>query len=362
MSAIHEQVCGKRDDEVGGSVITRPKTLSMMLTFTCPAACENCGTLSSPKSRENISAETAIRYMDEAKAMGFEVVVFTGGEATLRWKDLIRCISYSRDIGLKNRLVTNGYWATTQAIAAEKIAALCDAGLNEINFSTGDEHVRYVPIDRVTLGAKVSLLKNLHTCIMVEVKMPARISRQDIIENSNISVLPENLRNKLAILESPWMPLKPDEHYEYPEFYRINSTNAVKYRGCDSLLTTYTVQADGRIGACCGLGMRNIGELNVGRIGGELKDIIAVAESDWVKLAIHYIGVPNLLQFAAQKDPTIKWENMYAHHCQACSRLYNDEKIRAVIVENFEEIKLKVKEAMIIDDGLMSPQAHVMTM
>ena len=355
----------RRDDKTRNehvcSVVAKPKTLSIMLTFTCTAACENCGTLSSPKSRENISAENAMRYMDEAKGMAFEVVVFTGGEATLRWKDLLRCISYSRMIGLKNRLVTNAYWATTEAIAEEKITALCSAGLDEINFSTGDEHVRYVPLDRVTLAAKVSIRKNLHTCIMVEVKTPACISRRDILESGHISQLPEEVRRKLAILESPWMSLRPDEHYEYPEQYRMNSASAVKYGGCDSLLSTYTVQADGRIGACCGLGMRNIGELNAGMVGGALKDAMAAAESDWIKLAIHYLGAPKLLQFAAQKDPTIKWENMYAHHCQACSRLYGDNKIRAAILNNFSEIQRKVKEAMIIDEGLMSPFSQAAT-
>ncbi|MBB4910085.1 hypothetical protein [Actinophytocola algeriensis] len=36
-------------------------------------------------------------------------------------------------------------------------------------------------------------------------------------------------------------------------------------------------------------------------------------------------------------DPSIEWENMYAHRCQACKRLYSDEAVRAVIAAHHQK-------------------------
>ena len=36
--------------------------------------------------------------------------------------------------------------------------------------------------------------------------------------------------------------------------------------------------------------------------------------------------------------PSIKWENMYAHRCQACIRLYADKSVREVILKNAERM------------------------
>lgn len=61
------------------SIVSQPKTLSIMLTYACPAECRDCGTLSSPRSKEQIGIEQAKRYMNEVHEMGdFQVVVFTG--------------------------------------------------------------------------------------------------------------------------------------------------------------------------------------------------------------------------------------------------------------------------------------------
>lgn len=336
------------------SILVDVKVLSVMLTFTCPAECESCGTLSSPKNRENITADMAMRYMREARKLHFGLVVFTGGEATLRWKDLLRCVGYSKEIGLLNRLVTNGHWALNEMVAADKIDALVKAGLDEINFSTGDEHTRYIPLDRVALGAKTAVTRGLHTCIMLELKQPTRMDRGTILSHPYIATLAPELREKLAINESPWMPMDPDHHYEYPVEILANRNSMVHQKGCDSVLGTYTLQGDGRIGSCCGLGMRTIDELNVGRTGDFLADIIAKAEQDWIKLGIRFLGPARMLQFAAKMDPGIEWENQYAHHCHACSRIYKDARVKHALRENIGKLIPKIKEAIVIDNGLFA--------
>jgi hypothetical protein len=336
--------------DYSGSVIRESKLLSVMLTYTCPAECDNCGTLSSPKNKENIPLEAALSYIDQAPELGFKLVVFTGGEATLRWKDLLSAIKHARSLGLATRLVTNAHWATHDDVASEKVAALIAAGLNEINFSTGDEHVRFIPLGRVTRAIVISIKAGLNTCVMIETRIGRTITRDSVLADPAIKQLSESELKQLALNESPWMPLNPDDTYAYPEGYTINKSNLYAERPCDGVLSTYTIQGDGKIGACCGLGMRMIPELNVGKVGDSLRDVMHRAEIDVVKMAIRYLGTVNIIAWAAEKDPTIQWENMYAHHCQACARIYTDERIRNIITEHWQELVPKIRDAAILDE------------
>jgi len=138
--------------------------------------------------------------------------------------------------------------------------------------------------------------------------------------------------------ESPWMPLNPAKKENYPPGMAIDRNNLAKVRGCDSVIQTITVQADGRIGACCGLGMRLVPELQVGRIGEiSLTEGFSEAEDDLLKRWIRAEGPERILAWAAEKDPSIKWEGMYAHRCQACIRLYRDPAVRRIIADQYIE-------------------------
>lgn len=70
-------------------------------TYACPAECKDCGTLSSARAKEPIGIDVVKRYVEEAGELSdFQVVVFTGGEATLRWQDLLQGIAHARAQGL----------------------------------------------------------------------------------------------------------------------------------------------------------------------------------------------------------------------------------------------------------------------
>ncbi len=129
----------------------------------------------------------------------------------------------------------------------------------------------------------------------------------------------------------------------YPEGLTANRSNIDQRVGCDSIINTTTVLADGRIMACCGLGTQAIPELHVGQVGlDSIQAINATIENDFLKRWIKIEGPERILAWAAEKDPSICWENMYAHRCQACKRLYSDERVKQVITEFHEEKILDV--------------------
>jgi hypothetical protein len=49
-------------------------------------------------------------------------------------------------------------------------------------------------------------------------------------------------------------------------------------------------------------------------------------------------GHEKILAWAAEKDPSIRWENSFAHHCQACQRIHTDPRVVEVIRQHYDEV------------------------
>jgi organic radical activating enzyme len=320
------------------------RTLSIMPTYQCNAACKDCGTYSHPKERTTLSIDAVLRSIELAKENGFVNVVFTGGEATLQWQHLLVGLRRCRALNLHTRLVTNAHWARTPERARQRLDELIEAGLDEINFSTGDEHVRFVPLQSVIRATQAALEHGLRTFVMIEMRHTQSVRKEDVLEHSDLADLSPERRGLLQVMESPWMPLAPLTIERYPEDIAVNRANLAACTGCDSVLQTYVVQPDGRVGACCGLGMRAIPELNVATVsdGDFLAAARREAEDDFLKVWIRYKGPERILAWAAERDPTIVWENLYAHRCQACVRLYRDPKVASVVHAHYEEMLAEV--------------------
>jgi organic radical activating enzyme len=240
-----------------------PRTLTLMPTYACTASCRHCGTLSHPNARHRLDLDTVLVAIREAHELGFANVVFTGGEATLEWPNLLEGISCAHALRMPVRLVTNAHWATSPEVAAGRLAELRDAGLSEINFSTGDEHARFVPVDAVVTASLASVRLGFAPFIMVELREERRVTKSVVLALLQASSQGQDELARIRIEESPWMPLSPSKVAQYPEGVAVDSKNLARQRGCDNVLQTFVVQADGRIGACCGLGMRLIPELQV---------------------------------------------------------------------------------------------------
>jgi Radical SAM superfamily len=317
------------------------RVLSIMPTYQCTAACRDCGTFSNPRPGQPwLDPAHIMRAIDEAANGGYVGVVFTGGEATLALDTVLEGIQKARRLGLGTRLVTNASWATTEEQAFDLMHALAGAGLDEINFSTGDEHIRFVSLENVIRAIAAALRNNLRSiCVVLELTQQATVTQGDIVSHPLFEAATRDFPTHLVrIFQSPWMPMSATRTHRYPKAMLLSRENIATKPGCGSCLSTTTLQADGRIAACCGLGMRAIPELQLGHITSTtLADADADASNDFLKRWIRLEGPERILAWAAEKDSSIEWEYMYAHKCQACIRLYKDAKVRTVIRNHYEE-------------------------
>lgn len=328
-----------------------PRILSIMPTWQCPASCASCGTFSHPHNTVRLPIEDILAAIDRAHLDGFSLVVFTGGEATLRRKDLLVAIRYASQKGLATRLVSNGWWATDDPAAEKMIDELKNAGLDEINFSTGDEHSRFVPLDTVIRAIRWSAEKNFCPMVMIEVRADSSVTKAKLIEHASYKSL-GYLSEQVEFSESPWMPLDYNTVDSYPDGLVANTSNVDGRTGCDSIFGTHTLQANGTLGVCCGLGMQRIPELQMGKFDRQttsLQQLQQEAELDVTKLLIRQIGPERLLARVAKFDSRINWENKYAHKCQACLRVFEDPQVKAAIENNEEVLTLELAASMVLD-------------
>ena len=128
-----------------------PRMLTLITTYSCGAKCRHCLMNCSPDRTEKLSLsdiESSISLFKNA-CSGTGVVVFTGGECTLIGNDLFEAIAYTSSIGLLSRIVTNAWWASSNASTLSMLSELKSCGLSEINFSCDDYHAEFVPIENV---------------------------------------------------------------------------------------------------------------------------------------------------------------------------------------------------------------------
>lgn len=336
------------------------RILSLLLTLRCTAECGECGTHSSPRVRTRLPEDEAERLIDEAAADSYHLVAFTGGEPMLYGAGLRRLIRRVTDHGMPSRMVSNAFWARSPDKAARAIGRLVDAGLEELNVSTGDEHTRFVPTERVLFAIRAGLDRGLHCAVMIETRAGNRVNRRTFCEHPLFrEIFSLREQNSLTFSESPWMPLDPDEQYTYPPGMSINSGNLFRRDGCDSVIDTVTVLADGRMMACCGLGTQTIPELQVGHVTtDDLRGSRRRAEADFLKRWIRDEGPERILAWASAQDPRITWEDQYAHRCQACKRLYSDPMVADVIREHHEEKMLDVLTSEWLMHQAVQPQSQ----
>jgi hypothetical protein len=271
--------------------------------------------------------------IDQAARGGYAEVVFSGGEPTLAGDRLLAGMRYARERGLGIRLVSNAQWAGTPEDAAAALDGFMACGLAHLTLSTGDEHARFVPLPAIFNAARGCAARSLSATIAVESCADRTITATTITADARfLEVMGAFPTGSIDVVDWTWSPLSPFRYARYAEGEAATRDNVDRRGGCNEILATTTLQADGTLSPCCGLGIRFAADLKLGNM-----PVVTLAEADarasnsFLNRWIRAEGPERILAWAAAHDPTIAWEGRYAHRCQACLRLLSDRKVRAVV-------------------------------
>ncbi len=131
------------------------RSAGLLLTYKCNCSCEFCYYNCSPDKNWLMPIDTALNSWRSLKILAGDSakIHITGGEPFLYWKHLLQILEEAekQNLGKVDLIETNGFWATNETIARQRIKILDDLGMLRLKISTDPFHQEYVDIEPVRL-------------------------------------------------------------------------------------------------------------------------------------------------------------------------------------------------------------------
>lgn len=325
-----------------------PRAITFLTTFRCTAACENCCFQCTPKIKKRMTLEEMKRYLDKCLEAypSIKMLVFSGGECTLLKDDLTTMITYASSKGLHTRIVTNGWWAKSYKIAYEKIKAFKEAGLNEINFSTGDDHQEWVPFKYVRNAAVATVRHNLLCAINVETKDNSSFDIDKIMEKDKVFLDMASSNNehcckpRIHIERGIWAPIKKscENKITYKDY-----EDSINFKRCEHLYSIIPINPYGEVMACCGITCEQNPYLRLGNINREdIKTIYERAFDDVLKLWLFTEGPASMAAYINTKNGVEKPQIEPTHACVLCREIFRNPQNIELLRNNSKEFSSRI--------------------
>jgi hypothetical protein len=327
-----------------------PHTLTIICTYKCTAACAQCCFESNPRIKARLSLSTIIDRIDEAHREfgGLRLVVFTGGEAFLLREDLFKGIRHATKLGLSTRVVTNAYWGKSFSGAVKNASYLRDAGISEINISTGLDHQKYVAEASVINAAIALCGVGIPTLITVETDSSTSSCFASI--NNNEIVMDLVRRGRLLVQRNAWMMFRAEGEE------RQRGTNASFKGGCDQIFGNVVVTPYDNLSACCGLTLEHIPEMRLGRCSGEnMRALYSTQYVDFLKYWIHVDGPEEIISRLFDGNTAVL--DGVSHICEACVILHKNDDVKQKLHEKYELVIPEVMARMKLRNELIGREA-----
>lgn len=324
--------------------IILPKTLTFITTFSCTATCKDCCFKCSPTRNERLDPNDMKNFINQVVNLypSVEVLVLTGGETFLLGKDLEKIVEHASCMGLSVRIVTNGYWAKNYNTAFKKLKNLIDKGLKEVNFSTGDDHLEFVPYDNIVNGVKSAMELGLTTVINIESGADRIFKSELLLNNPDIKkyLAPEYKgTNPLQVINSVWMPFRKSTREKQLSKKEGNERLITASRRCTSLFENITINPNYKMMACCGLTSLYSEYLNLGDVRfSSLKKLYERQFTDFLKIWLYVDGPYHIMDFISKITGKDNYFEPDTHVCQICESLLNSKENIEIIKNNYKKV------------------------
>lgn len=311
-----------------------PETITILPTYRCNAACEQCCFESNPRVDGRLTRKELFDVIKRAKAdfAGLKMVVFSGGECTLLKDDLYDAIRLATSLGLQTRIVTNGGWAKTKRTAAIVADKLFEAGLKELNLSTGLDHQKWVPLQSVIRAAAAGIKRSITTLITIEKDSPDSRCLLEASRSEEIVAMLKAHPSKFYLLSNAWMPFN-ERWIDRGK----QDAGPQASKGCEQLFRNAVFTPYREISACCGLTFEYIPELKIGRIddGRSLVEMYEEGLNDFLKIWVHVDGPRRIVKLLMGEGAESEAVDEHVHICQSCVYMYQTPQIQAAIRSNY---------------------------
>ena len=315
-----------------------PTSLTIITTYTCTSACRNCCFSCSPKRTERLTLDEIKNTIDKClKAFpSIKIVIFTGGEPFLLQEELVSAISYVNNKQKLSRIVSNAFWARSYKQAYHTLRALKEAGLTEINYSTGDEHQEFVPYDNIVYACRAALDLALPVAVNIETNEYKKFNRSVLDKDIRL----HKYRNEpsFIITNGQWVTYKKESDYEKKTLPQSKEFISQSEDGCDTLFNNITISPDGKLLSCCGFFAPKSQFLQFGKLeGNNISELYTNQFDDFLKIWLYTSGPHRVAQFINRyKKGSIECSNKHA--CAICEQIYSNPENISIIKKHCHDI------------------------
>ena len=136
------------------------RSAGLLLTYKCNSACEFCYYNCGPEKNGLMPVETAVNAWQSLKILAGDgaKIHITGGEPFAYWDHLQEVLQAAKNekLGKVDLIETNGSWATTEEVAAQRLKRLDELGMHRLKISTDPFHQEYVDAEPVRRLAQIA--------------------------------------------------------------------------------------------------------------------------------------------------------------------------------------------------------------
>ena len=286
-----------------------PESLSIILTYKCNAKCDYCCFESNSYEKAYLNLNTIKKIISHSKKLFTpKVVVFTGGEPTLYLNTLIKSINFTRNLHIPSRIVTNCWWAKDAEKAETVISKLVDAGLTEINFSTGTQHQRFIDFKNVKLAIDAAIKFKLRPIVVIEEDENA-----DYIQNELVTESKSFLNHfKITRFKKVYLNSSKKENIE----------NGISQLRCNNILQLVAFSPDNIVYPCCGLPIRKMHGFELCKID----EYFELGRGELLNLLYNFQNTKILVDgpYKAYCEQTNHLQSNFHHNCVNCYELYKN--------------------------------------
>ncbi|MCC6994144.1 MAG: radical SAM protein [Deltaproteobacteria bacterium] len=351
--------------------VFEPRQLTVLTTSKCTAACRHCCMNSSPERADTLSWPQLESSLTQAFAelAHLEVIIFAGGEPLLLGQDLLAAIRLCKRHGVVTRIVTNAYWATSREHARFKLRELKEAGLDEVNISTDDYHLPWIPLDAVRHAYEEAIALEfsavvLANCFGPETTLtPERVKRElgaqpnlHLHLNDAGGVIEHKAHNGktlVVLANTPVQRLGRGERElatselgaAHPDLDALGE----EVGGCPWAIKAAAISARGHFVSCCGFEVEDNPILDYGDLARTpLAELLDKADNDLASNMIAIIGPIRIMNMLQELCPDeVSFPGNYRTYCEVCSDLVSSKQNRDALYRHmgrFAELVLDARQ------------------